>query len=202
MKRNGFTLLEILIAMTILVIILTSTYTLFRTASSAFSKGESRIELYQQARVIFQMVERELSSALRIPGRSDYFLGIPEEGGERLKTGSSAAELFFICPIVEKDKSDLMEIGYWLSGQNQILMRHVDFPPDYEFSTVLKDEELGIHVTHLGFSFFDGQEWLLSWDSKEKKNLPKAVQIELGIEDSHGKESAIFKTVVRIESRE
>ena len=183
----GFTLLELLIAMTILVVILTSTYTLFRSASGAFSKGEVRSELYQQVRIIFGVAERDIASALPVPGKDHYFQG-------------SEDRLFFVCPVAEQDKADLREVGYWLSNSDRTLMRHVDRDPDFDFTTADTHEELGVQIQRLVFSYYDGEKWGNSWDSQIEQGLPKAVKIQMTIGDSRGKESSEFSTVVRIES--
>lgn len=185
--RRSFTLLELLIAMTILVVILTSTYTLFRSASGAFSKGEIQSQLYQQVRIVFAVMEREIASALSVPGKDLYFQG-------------GVDNLFFICPVSEEEKADLREIGYWLSITDEILMRHVDVDPDFNFATADKDEELGVQISQLGFSFYDGEQWKASWDSRVEGKLPQAVKIELTIEDSRGTQSSDFSTIVRIET--
>ncbi len=186
---SAFTLLELLIAMTILVVILTSTYTLFRSASGAFLKGEVRSELYQQVRIIFGVAEREISSALPVPGKDRYFQG-------------SEDRLFFICPVSEQDKADLREVGYWLSNEDQTLMRHVDTDPDFDFTTADTNEELGVHIQRLAFSYYDGEKWGNSCDSQIEQGLPKAVKMEITIGDSRGKEKSEFSTIVRIETNQ
>ncbi len=186
MKR-AFTLLELLIAMTILVIILTSTYTLFRSASGAYSKGEIRSELYQQVRVIFGIIEREIASAASVPGRDNYFSGNQDR-------------VFFVAPLAEEEEQDLREVGYWLSESDQSLMRQEDVNPDFDFTTADQTDELGVHITRLVVAYYDGTNWRNSWDSQTEQQLPRAVKVEIGIQDSRGKQSSDFSTTVRIES--
>src|SRR3989338_5171919 len=62
--RSGFTLVEILIALAILAIIVASTFTIFRSSSSSWQKGESRSERYHNARVAIGSMSKEISHAV------------------------------------------------------------------------------------------------------------------------------------------
>ena len=46
---------------------------------------------------------------------------------------------------------------------------------------LLEDEPLAVEVSAIEFLYFDGFEWLDSWDSDQQGGLPPAVQISLAL---------------------
>jgi prepilin-type N-terminal cleavage/methylation domain-containing protein len=65
-RHSGFTLLEMLISVTIFALISTALYTTFRVGTRAYASGEREIRRMQHARIIFDTISRDL--------RSVYFL--------------------------------------------------------------------------------------------------------------------------------
>src|SRR3989338_710916 len=63
-EAKGLTLVELLVAMAILVTVIASTLLIFRGITRAWRTGELRTERYQQARLLFDLFERELSSSV------------------------------------------------------------------------------------------------------------------------------------------
>ena len=61
---RGLTLVELLVAMAILVIVSGSTLLIFRGITRAWRTGELRSERYQQARLLFELFEREIASSV------------------------------------------------------------------------------------------------------------------------------------------
>jgi prepilin-type N-terminal cleavage/methylation domain-containing protein len=189
--KPGFTLVEILVALAILVVIAASTYTVFRGVAQSWLRGDIRTQRFQNARIILEQMSREISQAivgLEIGGRQLYCLGTQES-------------FFFICPIEagSPQTSDLAEVGYYL--KDTTLMRHFQASPDYDFSPLDTQEEFSENVSSIRFSYFDGTTWRDSWDSRLKipqmyAKPPKAVKIELVLIDRRGKESESFQVVV------
>ena len=62
-QSGGFTLIEILVAISIVAILLTSIYGIFSTVSSAKDRLDTDSEAYHRARVIFDRLGRELRGA-------------------------------------------------------------------------------------------------------------------------------------------
>lgn len=61
--QHGFTLLEVLIAMTIFSVVMVGAMTLFSSNQDAYRRGQLRAEIQQNARVALQMASREIRSA-------------------------------------------------------------------------------------------------------------------------------------------
>lgn len=60
--RTGFSILEILVAMTIFALVTTIIFTVFRTAIRTQTAGERELEAIQRGRVVFETLERDVAN--------------------------------------------------------------------------------------------------------------------------------------------
>jgi len=221
--RHAFTLVEITIVMAILAIFIISLFTVFRTSLDARKKSEVRLEIYQNARAILDMMSREIQTAIFDPAKGIHSEGY--ETGSGIKTGSQKDEFFFVGVVDNSGDMDMAEIGYWLDGQNRV-MRHIDVandastpPLDFLFTSG-SDDELGYNVTDLQFTFHyrssSAGAWTetanANWDSssnsitnydaggnlKNPDGLPSGVEVQLTVEDSTGQEEKTFSTIISL----
>lgn len=196
--RTAFTLVEILIALAILAMIVASTFTIFKSSSSSWQKGEKRSERYHNARVAIGKMSIEISHAVIAEGSKGKFIG--EKKTVRFISFVSASSGVF----------ELAEIGYWLDKEKSALMRNEDIDPDYDFSTQDSSDILADNISELEFSYYNGSIWSDTWDSdssgkeQEKDNyekaLPEAVKIKIEIEDKQNKEGEAFEVITRLKT--
>lgn len=197
-RETGFTLVEILIALAILAMIVASTFTIFRSSSSSWQKGEARSERYHNARVALGRMSTEISQAVMSEEETSGFIGKKDEIS--FISFTSTAEGIF----------ELTEVKYWLDPKERVLMRNEDSDPDYDFQTEDHSDILADNISELVFLYNDGADWKESWDSgvlvekedstQEKVGLPKAVKIRIKVEDKRGKESETFEVVTRLKT--
>ena len=197
MEKKGFTITELLMALAVLAVIFTSAFTVFRSASTAWLKGEARNQRYQQARAILERVSSEVASSLVTRSGSIYFEG-------------DLDKLFFVCPLPDTQISDLCEVGYYLS--DGCLMRHYEEDPDFVLLESDEDEGLGSNVTELKFEYhyLTGSIPLQTddWDSRLDRypedsrpdGLPRAVGIRITVSDEARRESEDFETTVYLQT--
>ena len=175
----GLTLVELLVAMAILVTVTASTLLIFRGITRAWRTGELRTERYQQARLLFDLFERELSSGVVNPRYP--FIGTKPSGADGLHEGSVGDELFFVGTL--PGRVGLVERGYWLKAGGE-LMCHDGEPADGDYATG-NSELCGRDVSQLTVSYFDGTQWLDTWDARasapQAGKVPKAVHIIVSI---------------------
>ena len=199
-REGGFTLLEMLISLALLAIIVAASVTVFRGVAQSWQRGEVRSLRYQNARAIFDVMNREISSILP-PNRHAPFLGLPADAMP-LKSDAIGPSLFFVALVPGAAPTDVTEIGYWLRGRDHMLMRHLDTDPDFDFQTVDADEPLGTQVTAWSLSYFDGATWQDRWDSRDGApqagRLPKAIRISVTAQDAGGREQETFETTVSL----
>jgi len=122
-------------------------------------------------------------------------------------------------------EGDLAEVSYYLDEYNPgILVRREDVSPDDELETGGVLQILGKNVVGLNFTYLDGREetspragrgeasaaagagedetleekkaWKDEWDSEETPYLPRAVRIDLSVENEEGEIEDFSTTVV------
>lgn len=191
---GGLTLVELLIAMAILVTVTASTMLIFRGITRAWRSGQLRTERYQQARLLFDLFARELSSCVvqaRYP-----LIGNDAAQGAPLKAGSTRDELFFVGAL--PGRAGLVERGYWVNAAGD-LMCHDEEPADGDYMTTGTDEVCGSEVVEFDVSYFDGTTWLTQWDGRlgalQTAKAPKALRIVLTIGEQDGEQ---FETVIHV----
>ena len=189
-----------LVALSLLGVLVAASVTVFRGIAQSWQRGEVRSLRYQNARAIFDIVSRELSSTLP-PDRRAPFLGVGPDDAP-LKPGASGPAIFFVTLVPAASPTETVEIGYWLRAQDHMLMRHLDTKPDLDFRTADADEPLGTQIASWSLSYFDGTDWLDHWDSRDGApqagRLPKAVRIGVTVQDPGGREQELFDTTVSL----
>ncbi len=195
--KRGFTLVEVLIALAILAMIVASTFTIFRSSSRSWQKGEERSERYHTARVAMGKMATEISQAVMSEDGLSKFLG-------------SSSEISFISFVsTAQGVFEMAEIEYWLDEDHKLLMRNEEIDPDYDFSTQDYSDILADNISEMEFSYYDGLIWSDTWDSDGKGEdedskgqgvLPKAVKIKVKVENRKGRESEIFELVTHLKT--
>jgi len=166
--------------MTILTTVSASTVLVFRGITRAWRTGTLRTERYQQARLLFDLFSRELSSCVAHP---------------RFPLVGTAADLYFAGTL--PGRAGFIERGYWLTEEGE-LMCHDDASGDGDYATG-DEERCGHDVAALTVAYFDGEAWHEGWDGRpgaeQAGRLPKAVRITLTIGEQ---KPEAFETIVHV----
>ncbi|MBU1062474.1 MAG: prepilin-type N-terminal cleavage/methylation domain-containing protein, partial [Candidatus Omnitrophica bacterium] len=152
-RYNAFTLVEILIALSILAMIVVSTFTIFRSSSKSWQKGSERSERYHNARTAIGKMSTEISQAVISERRPSKFIG-RKESVSFISFVSTASGIF-----------ELVEVEFWLNNEKKLLMRNEDIEPDYDYLTYDYSDVLAEGIVELEFSYYDGSSWSETWDS-------------------------------------
>ena len=185
---KGFTLVEILVALAILAMIVASTFTIFRSASKSWQKGETRRERYQNARIAISRMGAEISHAVINSNPLCRF------------TGDKNKLSFVSFVSTDAGVFELSEVEYWLDSAKRLLIRNDEIDPDYDFTTYGHSDILSDNIRELEFSYFDGLVWQDAWnpDRTSGFGLPKAVKIKIKVEDKKDTEGEIFEIIARL----
>lgn len=112
-KKNGFTLAELLVATILLSIVMTAVYTLCNAVISAWRAVEEDYDAYQDARIAFTILQREINSLLNSAGF--LFEGADDE-----------FTAFIVSEPMNVDKTEgrhLLRVRYYHNSKSNELMR-------------------------------------------------------------------------------
>ncbi len=123
-RGAAFTLIELIVSMTILSIIVLMVASLAGVANRAWSNGNQSSEVYQNGRAILDLIARDLRFAAISPKLQ--FIQSPSLGGAGQLTYSS--NIFWQANIGSTSKGSLCEVGYYLTDQCELKRFFV--PPD------------------------------------------------------------------------
>lgn len=172
----GFTLLELVIALTLTSLLVLVIYSSLRITLKGMQRGQVTSELFQEMRVGQAILERSLSSAVRgSVGARLYFLGSPQE-----------MRFFTLVPL---EAHSLGGIYHWRllvgkdeTGQDVLAVeetKNVNWRRDPEGVEVR--QIVLRHLTSAQFSYGRGESETTTWDAEKEKKLPSWVKIRLAL---------------------
>lgn len=126
---RAFTLVELLVAMTVLSVLVVLISSLLSSVNKAWVAGEERVENYQTGRAILELIARELKSAVISPSLQfiqNPPMGTPEQTPWFQRKNSSA--LFWQSALKSGPAGDIAEIGYYLD--KDFRLHRFCVPPD------------------------------------------------------------------------
>jgi len=199
-KRPAFTLLEIIVALSMLVLILGSVYGAYTATTRSLAHSKPKHALQQQAKVFLQRIASEIRCCY-----AGYQDESPQPSPKNIRRGEkellkqedvslfvgkevSSGESFlqFVTSAVDSKREHslggLAIAEYMLDESTNTLSRSKrryvggfeDDKDNYNWFVVLEN------VQEITVEYFDGKEWLKEWDSNDMKSLlPKAVGISL-----------------------
>jgi type II secretion system protein J len=197
MKRRGFTLLELSVATAIFAIVIAATYSLFDSARGISTRAELRAQLFQSGRAALQAVEDDLRGAVLLSSAYDTgFIGTnggsdkePQDKLEFVSVNRYSGAAYDVNQPEVVRGIDISKVSYMIEADEKrkphglLRERPLELlPPN---GPVHRDEDVtGIadNVVFINFRYFDGSQWLDSWDSTQTRNLPKAVEVTVYIQ--------------------
>lgn len=200
--NDGFTLIEVLLAVFIASIVMAVLYTSFFQVLKAKEKVEQELELYHEARVIFSKMTKDLATAFprgrvnseTASAASDFFLGTREGKHSAVKFTSLSRS-----SALNAKESDQTEITYFVQLASEYdpelfaLMRRDDPTigtagggSEYPIS----ERIVGFTVSYLGEVSLnsENQELSFEWDSSESSSLPNAVNVNIVLRGPRGED--------------
>ena len=180
----GFTLIEVVIAVALLSLVMSSVYGIFTTISSTEQRLQSEAELYHQARVIFDRLGRELScSYLATSNENSAFSASNENNGSPYLAFTSTSAI-----TKGAQQGGLVRLRYELNTEfnkkvGRLLRSSVPlFAPD----DPKNGQRLSSQIKQLQWRFYDGIDWQEDWDSGQSNSLPQTVEISMTLmNDDH-----------------
>lgn len=226
-QRQGFTLIEVSVALLLLSMVLTFVYQSFLLTVQTKERVERGSEVFQAARVTLQRIEQELQSAYIESARGG---AVVQQGGAPAQGSLGAARAAFVGVHAlgdgyPRDRLDFTTLAHYVvaaAGRDDRQADHeeVGYYPETDFKAArtdlmhredftLDDDPLGggdifpllEGIKGFGLRYLDPQSktWTDSWDSRERGMLPAAVEISLWVvEPADENRELYFSKLVRL----
>jgi len=190
---RGFTLLELLIALTITAVIVVIIFGALRIGIRAWEKGEKDVDSRQRQRIVLDLIKRQLASTCvsDVWGRDQQLVS--------LKGDNKSIEFVSHIPMAPGNRFGLVYVKYAVKQEKEGGKEHLTF---YEKNIALPDKKIGAGNPDEGdfselipgmksivFEYLKdrpGEEasiWQKSWDSAVDKGVPRAVRVTLAEND-------------------
>jgi general secretion pathway protein J len=189
-NRQGFTLVEVIITLTVLGLILLIIYGAFRLGFSAVEKGESVKEEYQKVRIISQLITQQIKSAV------PYKIKTQKAEGDYLAFEGKAHSLKFVSALSMKAKQpqgfvyaiyDFRKEG--MEGGRLILYEQRTLNKDFFEDKPKGELEIPLleGISNVQFEYYREENpeknwkagWIEEWNAKEEDELPRALRITI-----------------------
>jgi len=210
-RSHGFTLLELLAAVALLVILGTLLFQIFGQTSHVMRMGLGRVEVYQSARALFFLLEHELPGAIGHGDSAPSIVGTPfrvyttdtarQSSGLDTRDGTDAISL--VAALVGRDgiegsatygqTANSAYVAYWVSPDDFALNRY----ESYDLNTPASGRgwELALNVLEFRIQCFDPYHTpiglrRMDWDSATpvaaggRRGLPPAVMVTVKLTDT------------------
>ena len=193
---RAFTLLELIIAITLMDVIAVALYSSMYTAFNAKKKSQTTIKPFQLVTPAFEYIREDLVSVMNPDGiLAGVFLGKSNHGQSDLDADTLS---FYTCsyqPEQEEIVSNIVNIAYVLEDdpdRDQAVLKRLISKNILSPTSIDSEEEvIGRNISGLDFQYYDGSSWLDEWDSSvENSQLPWAVKVTLTIYDPESNRSS------------
>jgi general secretion pathway protein J len=185
--HRGFTLLELLISLTIVSVIVVVIFGALRIGSRAWEKGEKDLDSRQRQRIVLDLIKRQLASicAGEVWGRDQQVVSLKGDNkslefvSQIPMASGNQFGLVFVKYVVKREKEDDRERLIFYEKNVALLDKKIgaNYPDDGDFSELLPG------MKSIGFEYLKdrpGEEaalWQKSWNPPADKGVPRAVRV-------------------------
>lgn len=201
--QRGFTLLEMLIAMSLMAMLAASLYASLRIAFNGRTAADRNLEPVRRAAAAMEMLRADLEAAVVPSGLlAAGFLGETADDG-----GDAVDALLFHARARDQSgyvpPSPILQIQVGMAqdegtGERVLLRRTTAnlLAPEEEDPL---DEVLCRRVRAFDTAFYDGTAWSESWDSTAQDNvLPLAVEVSILLDVQDREDGYLLKRVISL----
>jgi general secretion pathway protein J len=204
---TGFTLLEVIVTLTILGLILVVISGAFRLGLSAWEKGESTREEYQEIRAMSQLVCQQIKSSIpyriktqKAEGNYLAFEGKPHSvklvSALPIKAREPQGFVFAIYEFEEGGEEGGRLVYY---EQRVVNKDFFEEKPDSEEGVSLCEGVSDVRFEYYREADLDQNKtegWFDEWNAKEEKGLPKALRIKITLKNNKSGEEEVPFTLL------
>ena len=206
-NRSAFTLVELIVSISLAAMIMLITAMIFKQASSAFSQSDARSEVYQNVRTAFDIIKRDISGTTLNTNYELFktFNDINTIDYPSINPKGGSDILVFLSSTPNNNNQPIALITYFLDINNILRKAEITststlnsgiagFDPD-----TATGYQLGFNVSTLQLRYLDTDgTWGDTWDSTTKKYLPDAVEVAMTISDMRNRYTGTSTNIISI----
>jgi general secretion pathway protein J len=180
--QRGFTLVEVVIALTIVATLLVVMFGSLRVGMAAWQRGDERAEVLERARSLTQIVTRSLGAAhpyMTSPQGRESARLLFEGAPDRLAFVTGAPPFPTAAPIAFTAVTLSQDVGQ-VPG---LAVRQKPLPNEKPFDPDLQPALVDGTVSDVRFRYLREPDhvWTDRWDAVQERALPAAVEVTLSI---------------------
>lgn len=194
-RAAGFTVMEVLIAITLGSVILASVYGAYHMVLKTTANYSRNSDVYQTARIVIDTMAKEISGAYQplFAEKGTMFLGEDEWYGGRENDVLRMVTTTLLQYGEEEAGYDSYEISYFLGAGEEDGLLLMKMRPYFNLEEPFEEGEeivLAENIRALDFKYYNGLEWVDSWQWEEPEEaeageelpvLPYGVRLTLDI---------------------
>jgi prepilin-type N-terminal cleavage/methylation domain-containing protein len=205
-KNEGFTLIELVIALTLSLVIVVILLAAMRLTYKSQAKGTEKIDTTQKIRMLGDRI------TWLIRGTYPYFMQKTDTQEQKLYFAGEDDKIGFVTASVDsygkgpEDLAGLKWVSVFMDSEGLKIREKVFFRGDIFDDSGGKVYLLDPEVKKLEFEYYDMPEdatqgdWVSEWDPDEKEYIPAAVKFKITLEHE-GKSIVIPEIIVRINAQ-
>jgi len=184
-SERAFTLLEILIAVSIFAIVLAAINAVFFSALRLRNRAAAMVDRALPIEQALTLIQRDLANL--VPPGTLLAGPLQTSSTSNAMTGASSPVFYCSTGIVDETSpwAEIQKVSYTLTestnrDQGKDLVRLVDRNLLAPLQEPPLPQFLLAGVQSVSFSFYDGSQWRDSWDSTtEETKLPKGIKVQI-----------------------
>jgi type II secretion system protein J len=185
LARRAFTLLELLIAVSIFAIVLAAINAVFYSALRLRNRSAAMMDKSVPIELALATIRRDLLSIVP-PGTNLLFGPLQSTSRSNLVAGAAGPAFYCSSGLVDETSpwAEIQRVTYAVlestnRDQGKDLVRYADrnllavtpeSPPPQRLLSGVRD---------LTFSFYDGGQWREYWDTTTDTNLPRGIKVQI-----------------------
>ena len=182
---SGFTLLELIISLSILGVVLLIIFGALRIGTRAWERGEKDIAVYQRQRAVLGLLSQQIASAcvheIKLGDAAFYFRGSEKKmefvSRMPIVPGAQTGVVFVTYEIEDVAKEGKEQLRLFEKDAGFMKDEDIENQRDEDFFTLISG------IENLQFEYLKSDEdnviWQNAWDPTETEGMPLAVRIVL-----------------------
>ncbi len=181
-RRDGFTLIEVLVSLTLLTVVLGAVYSSFFSVLRAVERFDNVSIRYHEARTTLDIIRREIEAAiLKNPNQEDLIDRATFEVKDRDIFGKTVSSMDLTAFSFRG--IGMSAISYFVEENNNVLtLMKNEKPPILKSEGYTVDLIEGIESFAVEVLF--NNKWVKTWNAADTRRLPEAVKVTIEFEDN------------------